>query len=113
VSAVPLSQQLLAYRPATDLGLVFGTCGHYICYQCSKDYEVNLEGETRCYYCRRPTSVKMTRAPAEGHEHALAEGHEHALAEGHEHARGVKRGHSDISSEQAQMKQIMQRMQRI
>jgi hypothetical protein len=85
-------------RPATDLGLVFGTCGHYICYQCSKDYKDNLEGETRCYYCRRPTSVKMTRAPAEGHEHALV---------------GVKRHSSDISPEQAQMKQIMQRMQRI
>ena len=83
-------------RPATDLGLVFGTCGHYICYQCSKDYEDNLDKETRCYYCRRPTSVKMTRAP-----------------EGHEHAVGVKRHSSDISSEQAQMKQIMQRMQRI
>jgi hypothetical protein len=45
--------------PHSDLGLVFGECGHYICRACCEEYRDKLNEVTQCFYCRRPTSVKL------------------------------------------------------
>jgi hypothetical protein len=45
-------------RPHNDLGLVFGVCGHYVCYDCCREYKDKLEVK-KCFYCRQPTNVKM------------------------------------------------------
>ena len=46
-------------RPHNDRGLVFGTCGHYICHECCCEYQNKLNEVTKCFYCRRPTFVKL------------------------------------------------------
>jgi len=46
-------------RPHSDLGLVFGECGHYICRACCEEYKDKLNEVTQCFYCRRPTSLKL------------------------------------------------------
>jgi hypothetical protein len=85
-------------RPPSDLGIVFGTCGHYICQECSKEYKQSLGGVTKCFYCRRPTSVKVDNVEVSTHEELVV---------------GATRQFSDISGEHVKMKQIMQRMQQL
>jgi hypothetical protein len=46
-------------RPHRDLGLVFGECGHYICRSCCQEFMDKLNEVTQCFYCRRPTSLKL------------------------------------------------------
>ena len=46
-------------KPHVDLGVVFGTCGHYLCYDCCKDYRKSINAATQCYYCRQPTAINL------------------------------------------------------
>jgi hypothetical protein len=85
-------------RSKGDLGIVFGACGHYICQECSKEYKQNLEGVKTCFYCRRPTSVKVDNVEVSTLEEPVV---------------GASRPFSVISGEHAKMKQIMQRMQQL
>ena len=85
-------------RPPSDLGLVFGECGHYICHECCKEYKDKLNEVTRCFYCRRPTSVKVDNVQVHTLEEPVV---------------GVRRPFSDISSEHANMKQMMERLQQL
>ena len=86
-------------RPHTDLGLVFGECGHYICHECCKEYQENLNQVKKCFYCRRPTSVKLDGAD-------LHEASTQQLPQ--------KRGADNISTTtDTSMKQIMQRLQQM
>lgn len=85
-------------RLQSDLGIVFGACGHYICQECSHDYKQNLDAVTRCFYCRRPTSVRVDNVEVSPHEAPVV---------------GASRPHSTISTEHAKMRQIMQRLQQL
>ena len=42
---------------AGDAGLVLGTCGHYVCSSCCKEYTARLNEVETCFYCRRKTNV--------------------------------------------------------
>ena len=46
-------------KPHVDRGVVFGTCGHYLCYDCCKDYRKGITTATACYYCRAPVAVNL------------------------------------------------------
>jgi len=46
-------------RPHVDRGVVFGTCGHYVCYDCCKEYKKDITTATACYYCRAPTAINL------------------------------------------------------
>ena len=85
-------------RPESDLGIVFGACGHYICQECSKEYKQSLGGVKKCFYCRRPTSVKVDNVEVSTLEEPVV---------------GASRQFSAISGGHANMKQIMQRMQQL
>ena len=86
-------------RPHSDLGLVFGTCGHYICQQCCKDYPTEKLNELKKYsYCRRPTSVKLDGTD-------LHEASTQQLPQ--------KRLVDNITTTDTSMKQIMQRLQQM
>ena len=85
-------------RPQGDLGIVFGECGHYICQECSKEYKESLSGVKKCFYCRRPTSVKVDNVQVHTPEEPVV---------------GATRPFSDISSEHANMKQMMERLQQL
>lgn len=85
-------------RPHSDLGIVFGVCGHYICQECSKEYKDSLGGVKTCFYCRRPTSVKVDNVEVSTLEEPVV---------------GARRTFIDLSQEDAKMNQIMQRMQQL
>ena len=42
---------------ADDRGLVFGTCGHYVCRLCYNEFRDKVHAVKQCFYCRRATSV--------------------------------------------------------
>jgi len=85
-------------RSEGDLGIVFGACGHYICQQCSNDYKDNLDGVTKCFYCRRPTCVKVNKVEENAPEEKVV---------------GRRRPFSAMDHEEAKMKHIMQRLQQL
>ena len=41
----------------SDAGLVFGTCGHYVCRRCYDEYQDKMHEVKQCFYCRRETSL--------------------------------------------------------
>ncbi len=86
-------------RPHNDRGVAFGKCGHYICHQCCKDYPIDMLNKVkRCFYCRRPTNVKLDGAD-------LHEASTQQLPQ--------KRPGETITTTDTSMKLIMQRLQQM
>lgn len=46
-------------RPHFDRGVVFGQCGHYLCYDCCIEYKKGITAATACYYCRAPAAINL------------------------------------------------------
>jgi hypothetical protein len=83
-------------RPHSDLGLVFGECGHYICRACCVEYKDRLNEVTQCFYCRRPTSLKLDGVEVEVRAPGVGEGEAMEGVEG-EAVVGAKRPYVCIS----------------
>lgn len=97
-------------RPHTDLGLVFGDCGHYICQECCKEYRNRLNEVKACFYCRKPTSVLLDGQAVSEHEPQVGERRRHITMISH----SVNYLRSPGPGQQAvKMKHIMQRLQQI
>jgi hypothetical protein len=91
-------------QPKTDLGFVFGKCGHYVCYACCKEYRENLNKVTKCFYCRRATNVNLDDFDDQQPDPKMAKSDSSVID---------LTNHHDLTGRDAEMKLIVQRLRLI
>ncbi len=73
---------LVVRKDITDLGVVFGQCGYYLCYECCLEYKKDITATTVCCYCRVPVVINLDTLVENNEDDTDQPGPEPALSPG-------------------------------